>query len=258
MTALSTLHTPAADQSTTQRCSICQGMEPELHRQLQRLGRIKRYAAGEIIVGEEEEAPFVGTVTSGVLRMQKTLYDGRQLIVGLLMPSDMFGRVFSSTSNVSIEAATDVTLYCYSRAGFEILLSQFPALEHRMLLSMLDELEGAQNWMLLLGCQSVTERIATFLLILRRRSAKLQPDSVQCLGNSVTIPISRRDMAAYLGTTVESISRSIQEMARHRVLSIINPQQFRILDERRLIELSGREDSEMKLSFPMKRTLRTA
>ncbi|WP_328600457.1 cyclic nucleotide-binding domain-containing protein [Mesorhizobium xinjiangense] len=60
--------------------------------------------------------------------MQKTLYDGRQLIVGILMPSDMFGRVFSSTSNVSIEAATDVTLCCYSRAGFESLLLQFPAL----------------------------------------------------------------------------------------------------------------------------------
>lgn len=198
---------------------------------------------------EEERTYYVGTVVSGVLRLQKTLQDGRQQIVGLLLPGDMFGRVFFETSNVSIEAASGAMLCCYNRTDFEALLVRFPELEHRMLLSVLDTLDVAQEWMLLLGCQSVMERVTTFLLIIRRRASgpwRTRPNGEA--GASVSVPISRRDMAAYLSTTVESISRTVQDLARQEVIRIIDPHCFEILDESRLLRLSGRDEADWESS----------
>ena len=256
MLAYSSIRAIAIAHCAALGCSACRGVAPEIGRELERLSRIKRYAAGAAIVGEQEEIPFVGNVVSGVLRMQKTMLDGRQQIVGLLLPSDMFGRVFSPLSHVSIEAATPVTLCCYNRASFEGLLARFPELEHRLLMSIQDELRAAQDWIMLLGCQSVMERIATFLLIVRERSRASSP-LAPAAANEIVVPIGRRDMAAYLGTTVESISRSIQEMAREGVLCIIDTQHIKILDERRLLRLSGRGESEPEM-HPVDRKLRIA
>nr|WP_281354931.1 helix-turn-helix domain-containing protein [Chelativorans xinjiangense] len=233
------------DRCALHSCSVCRDASPELRAELERLGRLRICRRGETVVGEEEDTPFVGNVVSGVLRTQKTLHDGRQQIVELLLPGDMFGRVFAHTSRVSIEAASNVTLCCFGRAGFEAVMARFPELEHRMLLSIMEELNAAQDWILLLGCQTVTERIASFLLILRRRA--LRPCAAAATPGAfpiIRVPICRRDMAAYLGTTVESISRTIQEMARRGVLRIIDPQNFEILDERRLSLLSGRDATE--------------
>src|SRR5688572_20347962 len=106
MSAYSNVGAIATDRCSSLGCSACRGIDPAIKQELARLARIRRYTAGEIVVGEEEEIPFLGNVVSGVLRMQKTILDGRQQIVGLLLPSDMFGRVFSHISHVSIEAAT--------------------------------------------------------------------------------------------------------------------------------------------------------
>lgn len=242
MPAFSSTSAIAIDHCALLGCSACRGVAPEIKRQLERLSRIKRYRAGEVIVGEREDIPFVGYVVGGVLRMQKTMLDGRQQIVGLLLPTDMFGRVFAPVSNVSVEAATPATLCCFNRLSFEGLLARFPDLEHSVLISTQNELRAAQDWITLLGCQSVKERLAAFLVIIQCRSRKSSPSA-----DEIAVPINRRDMAAYLGTTVESISRSIQEMAREGVLRIVDTQHFKILDERRLLWLSGqsRTDAQM-------------
>jgi CRP/FNR family transcriptional regulator len=185
-----------------------------------------------------EEFDFVGHVVTGVLRLEKMLPDGRQQIVGLLFPGDMFGRPFARSSPVSIEAASDVTLCCRNKASFERLVGRHPELEHRMLLGLMRELDMAQEWLLLIGRQTVLERVAAFFVILRNGGRERAPMS--SMRSRVTVPISRKDMAAYLGTTVESISRSVQELARSGVIRIVNPQDFEILDLDRLLGLSGK------------------
>ncbi|MDN2568297.1 Crp/Fnr family transcriptional regulator [Aquibium sp. A9E412] len=237
--------------TTCERCSVhqralCGAADPQLQAEFERLSHIRTFRAGETVVGETEEAGFVGNVVSGVLRAQKTMADGRQQIVGLLMPSDMFGRVFARTSQVGIEAATDATLCCIDRHAYEALLARHPELEHRMLLAVLDELDAARDWMLLLGCQSVPERIASFLLILCRRMRNRGCRHGSADGRFILgVPISRRDMAAYLGTTVETISRIVHEMARRRILRIIHPQTFEVLDHARLVDMAGREELDL-------------
>jgi CRP/FNR family transcriptional regulator len=230
------------DRCALHGCSICSNLDETLRQELGRQSHVRTFAAGETVIGEAEDTIFVGFVISGVLRIQKTLFDGRQQIVGLLLPSDMFGRVFSGRSDVAIEAACEAKLCYFSRPAFEMLMLKYPQLEHRILLSQLAQLDNARNWMVLLGCQTVMERVTTFLLILRdARRDELAADETT-RPDVITIPVGRRDLAAYLGTTVESISRTVQELSRKGVLRIIDSRNFEILDGRRLSHLSGRTD----------------
>lgn len=221
--------------------SVCAAAGGRLRTEFNRIAHRRTFAAGETIVGEAEEAGIVGNVVRGVLRMVRTMADGRQQIVGLLFPSDMFGRVFATHSRYAIEAATDVELCCFDRGAFEALLVANPDVEHEVLLSTLDELDAARDWMVLLGCQSVMERVAAFLLIVRRRMMKMASDEWMP-GPHISVPIGRRDMATYLGTTVESISRTVRFMARKGVIRIIDPQNFEVVRWDRLVALSGREE----------------
>lgn len=222
---------------------VCAKASPRLLERLSRASRIRHFKAGETIIADDDDAGLVGHVVDGVLRMQKTMPDGRQQIVGLLMPTDIFGRVFAERTNFALEAATDATLCCFDRSAFESILAQFPELEHDVLMSVLDELDAAREWMLLLGCQTVRERIASFLLIVARRWPRgLGPERGTGPTAEISIPISRQDMASYLGTRVETISRVIQSFAREGLIQILGPQRLEILDFDRLVEISGNFD----------------
>lgn len=89
-----------------QHRSVCAAAGGRIRSELNRISHRRTFSAGETIVGEADEAGIVGNVVRGVLRMVRTMADGRQQIVGLLFPSDMFGRVFASHSRYAIEAAT--------------------------------------------------------------------------------------------------------------------------------------------------------
>lgn len=234
------LPTPLTNCLSTQ-CSLCSTLSEPARAELTRISRIRNFDAGETILAEAETFEIVGQVLSGVLRMQKTLFDGRQQIVGLLMPGDLFGHVFARTSHVAIEAATEAVLCCYHRQSFEALFTQFPEIEHRMLAAVTEELDAAQDWMLLLATQTVTQRMATFFLYLRRKSLSL--DVPHLMGPPVIeVPICRKDLAAYLGTTVESVSRSIQQMAREHLIRILDPHRFELVDIEGLALLSHADE----------------
>lgn len=225
-------------------CSLCADLCETVRHELQRLARIRTFHSGETVLAETDEIDFVGHVLSGVLRMQRTLRDGRQQIVGLLLPTDMFGRVFTDASHVAIEAATEATVCCYHRPSFERLLARFPELERRMLVRISKEIDAAQDWILLLARQTIPERVATFLLMLCRKS---ESNALGLPTLILEVPISRRDMAGYLGTTVESISRAIQQMSRRGIIRIIDPRRFEILDIHRIAMLANCDPEEIEL-----------
>ncbi len=231
--------------------SVCGNAEGQLQQDLNAISHDRQYSAGETILYEGEKGGIVGNVISGVVRVMRTLADGRQQIVGLLLPSDMFGRVFASTEQFSVEAATDVTLCCFERRAFERLMEANQPLEHAVLLSVLDELDAARDWLILLGCQNAAEKVASFLIFLHLRSTHhLKNGRFVMPATSITVPISRRDMAAYLGTTVETISRTIRQMAHKKIVEINDPQHFAILNWDRLVGMSGREEYVDQIMLP--------
>ena len=173
--------------------------------------------------------------------------DGRSQVVGLFYPGDFFGRVYGLHNGFAIEAASDVTLCCIDRVRFEIILEHSSDLERALLVSALHELTATRETLAVLGCRDTMGRLAAFLLRTLRRlqsgSGELGDGSATPL---VTIPISRRDLADYLGTTIETISRHLHALSRDEVVRIVDPRRFVILDRERLMELAGEtEETEI-------------
>jgi CRP/FNR family transcriptional regulator, anaerobic regulatory protein len=208
--------------------------------ELNQICQIKRVATGEVLAQAGDHPGTIGFVTKGILRMQKTLPDGRQHVVGLLVPGDLFGRVFDDPINFSIEAATDATLVSFRRAPFEALLSRSPELERLILIHFLTEIDRARDWMIVLSNPRVRGRLAGFLLKLctRFRGGDTMTGSVN---GQLTIrnPICRADLANLLGARPESISRAFHALADDGVLKIIRPDLVAIPSIEDLAEEAG-------------------
>ena len=142
---------------------------PETREALDTMRHLVRYSRGQVVIHEGEVSDFVGVVASGILRLQKTLVDGRHPVVGLLIEGDIFGRVFDGETEVAIEAATDAQVQAFPRGPFEALLKRAPDLDRVVLLNMLDELDRARDWMVILSNQKVVNRVAGFLLVMCKR-----------------------------------------------------------------------------------------
>ncbi len=222
---------------------ICANLDDDERTRLNAIAHVRHIAKGTTIIAQGEVPAIVGNVVEGILKMQRTDVEGREQIVGLLVPTDMFGRVFSGASEFSVEAATDVVLCCYDKPRFEAMLMEHPRLEHQVMLWILDELDAAREWISLLSGQSVAQRFASFLLILCRRwpslGCGLSPDGTHV---QVTVPIGRADLAHFLGTTVETISRTVRTLSDAGIIESVTPASFRVLDLHALIKTSGNTD----------------
>lgn len=215
----------------------------ELLETLQSISRTIVFETGQTIVREGEELSYVGAVTEGILRMQKTLPDGREHIVGLIVEGDMFGRVYDGPHHFSIEAATQTSVCAFQKAPFEDLLDRWPELERMVMLNILNELDSAREWMLILANHRTSERLAGFLIVLCRRWANVAKLNNTSGGNlEVNIPVSRTDLAHFLGSRPESVSRAFHALADDGYIRIKTPYEIDILDLEGLIDMCGMEE----------------
>nr|WP_269751757.1 Crp/Fnr family transcriptional regulator [Pseudophaeobacter flagellatus] len=210
-------------------------LRPETRDALEAMCRAKSYRAGQTVIHAQEHSGFIGCVLSGILRMQKTLADGREHIVGLLVEGDTFGRVFDGAAEFTIEAATDAEFCAFPRTKFEALMTRAPDLERAILLNITNELDRAREWLIILSNQKIAGRISGFLLLLCSRFRDidhiLQPSPE---GIEVKIPINRADLAHLLGTRPESISRSLHSLRDQGVIDILEPDRILIRDTKAL------------------------
>jgi CRP/FNR family transcriptional regulator, anaerobic regulatory protein len=230
-------------------CSaIFKGLNPDARAALSPLATLLRFRAGETVQHESDATRSVGFVDEGVLRLVKYRPDGHQHVIGLLTKGAMFGRLFDRMPPVTVEASTNAVICCFERSAFEALLIRYPELEHQILLTVCDELDTAHDCMIILTSPHKTERIATFMLQLWREARAQDPEHRE--PTEITLPISRADLASYLGTSAETLSRILSRLAREKVIEMARGRVIRLLDWQRLVALSGWDpDDWAKLSF---------
>lgn len=235
--------------------AICRVANEDAVRELNRISRLRNFTAGQVVMAQHENAILVGNVVSGILKLTNTSEDGHQQIVGLLYPSDFFGRAYQKETRFSLEAATDVTLCCMDRIAFEHVLARFPELEHELYISTLDEIDAMREWSALINGRTTMQRVATFLFILAKRSRNLfcavENESAPHI---IAVPISRRDFAGFIGTTPETLSRNIQMLARKRVIRILDSKHFELLCESELAECAGEAIEDLRNMIVAKQT----
>lgn len=226
--------------------SVCRVASPEAMAQLNRISHIRKFARGTVIQGQGEASDIVGNIVEGVVKLSSASASGDDHIVGLLFPSDFFGRLFAEESQFAYEAVTDVTLCAMNKSGFERFLMDHPEVEHEMLKAKLDELDAVREWAAITNGHTTMQRVATLLFVFSRRSRNQHREHGDLSSPVVHVPLSRRDIADYLGTTPETLSRNIQTLARGKVIRIINAKHFELLNASELVRHSGesREDLE--------------
>ncbi len=218
-------------------CAQCTAPELEF---LSGIKTYREYSAGAQIMAMGERAPFLGTVVQGVVSMSRLMHDGRRQVVGLLFPGDFVGRPFSPVSPFDYFAVNDARLCAFQRAKFEQTVREMPALEQRLLEMTLDELDSAREWMVLLGRKSAQEKLASFFVLAARRALKLkhrQPID----GMLLELPLTREDMADFLGLTIETVSRQVGALKKSDVIELMDARHLHIPDWQALVDAAGEE-----------------
>jgi len=199
---------------------ICGALDQEQLVALAKTSHKQHAESGTELLGDAERINTYAVVLSGVVKLAKTLSDGRQQIVSLQFAPDFLGRPFKSESALSAEAATDVSLCTFPKAALERLMQASPELERRLYRQALDELDQAREWIVTLGRKTAGEKIASFLLMIARNidpSADPDRDSA-----NFELPLTRADIADFLGLTIETVSRQLTRLRADKVISIEN------------------------------------
>lgn len=222
--------------------AVCARCEPDELERLEAIKYYKTYDVGQTVVFCGEEMDFLASVVTGVATLTQTMEDGRTQMVGLLLPSDFIGRPGREVARYDVTATTELTLCCFRRRPFEVLLSETPHIGQRLLEMTLDELDAAREWMLLLGRKTAREKIASLLAIIIRRDAS---QSSSDLNREITIhlPLTRDAMADYLGLTLETVSRQVSALRKDGVIILDGKRRIIVPDFDRLLEETG-DDSD--------------
>jgi CRP/FNR family transcriptional regulator len=208
--------------------AVCARCDTEELLRLEKMKSYRTFPAGTEILWRGEPLEYVASVVSGVASLSKTLEDGRTQMVGLLLPSDFIGRPGRNRIEFDVTATTDVTLCCFARTPFEALVLDTPHVAQRLMELALDELDAARDWMLLLGRKTAREKIATFLDMLARRSQMTMTEGAgMANGAELYLPMTRDQIANYLGLTLETVSRQFSAFKREGIIDV--PDRRRVL-----------------------------
>lgn len=213
-------------QTTCSSCAVrhkavCAILSDSEIARLNAIAHFKRYRAGQVILRDNEEPDYFANVVSGVVKLTKSMADGRQQIVGLQFASDFLGRPYRSRNPYFAEAASEVTLCTFERGRFERLVDEIPGIERRLFEHTLDELDAAQEWMLLLGRKSAGEKVASFLLLVAKRTRQVGCETSTNFNFArFDLALSRNEIADYLGLTIETVSRQITGLRRAGIIEL--------------------------------------
>jgi CRP-like cAMP-binding protein len=165
------------------------------------MGATMVYPRNTEIFGENEPADYLYKVVSGSVRTYKILSDGRRQVGGFYLPGDLFGLEFADEHTLSAEAISDAKVLVVKRSTLTALAGHDALVAQQLFNLTGRELCRVQDRILLL-VKSAQERVASFLLEMAERVS----------GNSIDLPMSRQDIADYLGLTIETVSRTLTSL----------------------------------------------
>lgn len=190
-----------------------------------------RYRSGAEIFGEGDPAEHIYQVVSGAVRTHKLLSDDRRQIGAFYLPGDIFGLENVGTHRFTAEAITSTTLHLAKRECLDDFVKSDPSVLRIILAETNRNLMHVENHLLLLGRQNSLEKVAAFLLEMRLRSTE---------ADVIHLPMTRRDIADYLGLALETVSRAFADLRGKKILGfdVSRPRKVVVLDAKALADLA--------------------
>lgn len=199
---------------------------------LQNIGTALKFRRNAAVFSEGDPARHVYKVISGSIRTCRVLMDGRRQIADFYLPGDFLGLEGQVTHGFTAEAIADTVVISYPRSQLEQIAVTRPAVQ-KLLMSMLCKgLSATRNHVVMLGRQTAQERLAWFLLGIMGRC----DDSTD-----LDLPMSRLDIADYLGLTIETVSRGISQFKRSHLISVSGAHQVTLKNVAALEALASGE-----------------
>ncbi|MBO1324322.1 helix-turn-helix domain-containing protein [Acetobacter sp. TBRC 12305] len=232
-------------QADLQRCLLCDQRDANLCSGLDKQGLAalaqssKRLVLppGTTMVEEGEPAVSFFNVTQGTVKLFKSLPDGRRQITGFADPGQFLGLSPSDVYSFGAETVDTVQVCRFQRPQLEGLLSDFPVFERNLLVAVTDRLAEAQEQMLLLGRKTAKEKVASFLLDRLQAHERAQAtaaahdhdEPAATTEHVASVPMTRIDIADYLGLTIETVSRTISALRREKIIANMENHYIQIL-----------------------------
>jgi CRP/FNR family nitrogen fixation transcriptional regulator len=178
-----------------------------------RIGVVRSYPRKSQIIREDDPADHVYEVVSGTVCTCKMLREGRRQIAGFYFAGDIFGLESAEKRSVAAEAITKAKVRIFKKRALTTLASSNLEVADRLLALTTRELARKQDHLLLLLSTTAEERIISFLIDMLQRAAPGEDDLID-------LPMSRRDIADYLGLTIETVSRVLRDFERRGAIKI--------------------------------------
>lgn len=192
---------------------------------LKGLGWHLNLTPGQALFHEGDPATRVFTVTRGALKLYKLLPDGRRQVTGFMYPGDFLGISVADEHAFTAEALKPAQLCWFPRNRFDDFVEGHAEMERELYHVAAHELAAAQQQMVLLGRKSAAERMASFLIMLADK-----PKRGSGGDRFVELPMSRTDIADYLGLTKETVSRVMSAFRHERLIRLEQLDKVEILN----------------------------
>ncbi|EKF41268.1 transcriptional regulator FixK [Nitratireductor indicus C115] len=173
------------------------------------------YEANQEIYAQGEEAKALYQVEYGVVRLYRLLADGRRQISAFHVAGEVFGFEADGRHHFFAEAVCGAGIRVFRQPAGEGTWRQ-------TLSAALEALVRAQEHLLVIGRQNAAERVAAFLLDMRKRQGGER---------QIELPMSRTDIGDYLGLTIETVSRMLSKLKSSGIIRLTNARVVEVLDE---------------------------
>jgi CRP/FNR family transcriptional regulator, nitrogen fixation regulation protein len=196
---------------------------------IEAMGAQMPFARNAEIYGEGEPAEYVYKLVRGTVRTSKILADGRRQIGAFYFPGDVFGLEVGDEHAFSAEAISDVIVLIAKRSVILARAARDSSVSQELWSATGNELRRMQDHLLLL-IKSAEERVAGFLLEMAARSRSLQV---------VELPMSRQDIADYLGLTIETVSRTFTQLESSCAIAVPTARRIELRNRSALAKLNS-------------------
>jgi CRP/FNR family transcriptional regulator, anaerobic regulatory protein len=205
-------------------------------------GRTVKISKGSSVFLQGDLLGDVVDLVSGVIVLERTGMAGERQVLAFALDGNMLGLAVDGRIHYTARAAVDCVIRRFPREA----LNRFVAEDGQFALAMIDAqsrmLRSAHDLILPLGRKAAVERVAAFLLHLRDRRLRFSANPDAERHDEQSLPMTRADIADFLGLTVESVSRAFAGLKSRGVIALDGPHRTRFLDEAGLRRFAGVED----------------
>lgn len=194
---------------------------------------VRSLAPKEHLFCAGDPATHVYQVESGHLCIYRTMMDGRRQVVDFAYPGDVLGLGALGEHGTSAQATVRTTVRCLALSSLVDSARRDPKLGMQLYETLSHELQAARELLFTVSQKTASERLASFLLALSRRNARRGEKP-----NEIVLPMTRSDIADFLGLTIETVSRTFTRFRTDKIIDIEQCILVTISDPRRLEDIA--------------------